>query len=204
MGGCVLGVDMLAWATTMLALQRPPADCRRRRRRLAGDLAATDRRDAAVRRGLARPPAARRLLEARLDRRVLRRGRVSAADGRRLGRRLPQRRPAGSRAATHGPRLGLIGPWSHHIPVRRTAGPVDRIPPGMPALVRPLAQGTRDRDHGRAAPARLDAGIRASRCAQRGSPGPLGGRDGMAAQRAEPRVVLARSRMSARRAAPRG
>ena len=98
MGGCVLGVDMLRVGDDDARLQRPPAAAGGRRRRLAGDLAATDRGDAAVRRGLARAPAARRLLEARVDLRVLRHGRVPAADGRRLGRRLPQRHPAGSRA----------------------------------------------------------------------------------------------------------
>ena len=55
-GGCVLAVDMLQWAATMLTL-RAAAGSRGGGRRLAGDLARTHGADAALRRGLARPPA---------------------------------------------------------------------------------------------------------------------------------------------------
>ena len=45
-----------------------------------------------------------------------------------------------------GPRKGLIGPWSHAFPQDGEPGPGDRLPAGVPALVRPPAQGHR---HGR-------------------------------------------------------
>ena len=158
------------------------------------------RRDAAVRRGVARASTARRLLEARLDLRVLQRDRVPASDGRRLGRRLPQRGPAGPRALrrpVQGPDRAVVAPH----PVRRPAGPVDRLPAGVPPLVGSLAQGRADGVHGRAA--RCAPGCR-TRCAptaaQRrsaraaGSARPNGRPSGR-----EPTAALARSRAAQRR-----
>ena len=48
------------------------------------------------------------------------------------------------------------------VPRRGRAGPGDRLPPGVPALVGPVAEGRGHRDRGRARPARLDAGARGS------------------------------------------
>ena len=103
-------------------LQRPAAPAGRCRRRLAGDLAAAHRGDAAVRRGLARAPATRRLLEARVGRRVLQHDRVPAADGRRLGRCY---RSTVLRVLEgyDGPCKGIIGPWSHHYGFNGLPGP---------------------------------------------------------------------------------
>ena len=52
------------------------------------------------------------------------------------------------------PSKGLIGPWSHAFPDEVEPGPGDRLPPGVPALVGPVAEGRGHRDRGRAGPAR--------------------------------------------------
>ena len=39
------------------------------------------------------------------------------------------------------PRKGIIGPWAHDFPENASPGPVDRLPAGVGALVRPLAEG---------------------------------------------------------------
>ena len=62
-----------------------------------------------------------------------------------------------------GPRIarkGLLGPWSHAFPDDVEPGPCDRLPPGVPALVGPLAEGRGHRDRRRARAARMDAGAR--------------------------------------------
>ena len=94
MGGCVLGVDMLSWATTMLGYT-PGRHCPTWSAGPGGRAGwQAHRRDAAVRRGAGFAPATRQLLEARLGGRVLQHDRLPAADGRRLGRCLPEHRPA--------------------------------------------------------------------------------------------------------------
>ena len=61
------------------------------------------------------------------------------------------------------PRKGLIGPWSHTYPVDGSAaGPGDRLPAGVHALVGPLAEGRGHRHHGRADAAHLDPGVGAA------------------------------------------
>ena len=91
------------------------------------------------------PPAPRRLLAPRLGLRGLR-ARSQApvyaiggwADG--YTNAVPR-----LLAGLPGPRKGLIGPWSHAFPQDGDARPGDRLPPGVPALVGPLAQGRRHR-----------------------------------------------------------
>ena len=60
------------------------------------------------------------------------------------------------------PRKGLIGPWAHSYPHFADARPADRLPPGESALVGPVAEGDRYRDHGRADLPGVDAGERAA------------------------------------------
>ena len=158
-GGCVLGVDMLPWAATMLTLLRPAARPGRGRRRLARDLARAHGAHARDGRGLARPPAPRRLLAPRLGLRGLRADRGPRVRGRRLGGRLLERGPAAARGAAR-PAQGPDRPVVARVPAGRRARPGHRLPPGVPALVGPLAQGRSTpaiMDEPRAA--RLDAGL---------------------------------------------
>ena len=125
-----------------------------------------------LRRGTGSAPAPRRVLEARLGVRGLRRDRVPGATRSAAGPTATATRSCALLAGLAGPRKGLIGPWAHIYPARRRAGPGDRLPPGVPALVGPLAQGRRHRDHGRADAARLDAGVgRAAARSTRARPG---------------------------------
>ena len=93
-GGCVLALDMLHWASSMLTWNARPPDPR-----LYGDgwreawLERLETLDA-LDRALARPPAPRRLLEARLGLRGLRGDRVPGLRGRRLRGRVHERGPA--------------------------------------------------------------------------------------------------------------
>ena len=111
-----------------------------------------------VDRGLGLPPAPRRVLEAGLGVRRLRRAAGARVHGRRLERRLHERDPAlprGLRRAAQGPDRAVVA----QLPRGRHARPGDRLPAGDAALVRPLAARPRDGDHGRAAAACLDAGV---------------------------------------------
>ena len=81
-------------------LECDAAGSRLRGRALAGPLARTARADAPVRRGVALAPAPRRLLEARVGLRGLRRRRVSCLRGRRLGGRVHERDLPAARGAT--------------------------------------------------------------------------------------------------------
>ncbi len=102
-------------------------------------------------------PASRPLLEARLGQRGLRGDPVPGLRHRRLDGRLLERHPPAPRAppgaaARAHRRVGTqVRP-----PGRPRAG--DRLPAGVPPLVRPLAPGPRHRDHARADAARLHAG----------------------------------------------
>ena len=97
MGGCVLAIDALPWASQMLVWNAAPPDPA-----LAGDgwrdawLDAPGA-DAPVRRAVARAPAPRRLLAPGLRLRGLRRDRLPGLRGRRLGRRLHERNPSPAR-----------------------------------------------------------------------------------------------------------
>ncbi len=72
LGGCVFGSYMLSWASTMLAFNARPPDPGGRGA-LARAVARAARAHSSVRRSVARTPAARRLLEAGLGVRGLRR-----------------------------------------------------------------------------------------------------------------------------------
>ena len=157
-------------------LQRPPAGSRDRGRgRLAPDVVAAPARDAALGRGLGHASTPRRVLEAGLGVRRLRRVAGAGVHGRRLERRLHERDPAlprGLRRAAQGADRPLVA----QLPRGRHARPCDRVPAGDAALVRPLAARPRDRDHGRAAAAGLDAGVGRSLAAPRAPRRALGHR----------------------------
>ena len=140
MGGCLLGSDMLGWASTMLAYNARPPDPRFVGERWREMWLERHGAHAALRRSLAQPPAARRLLEARLRLRELRRHHLPGLRRRRLGRWLHQ---CHSRllAGLTCPRKGLIGPWAHNYPEKGRAGPGDRLSARVPALVGLLAEG---------------------------------------------------------------
>ena len=124
-GGCVLGLDMLHWASSMLTWNARPPDPR-----LYGEgwreawLDRLETLDPWIEHWLG-PPAPRRVLEARLGLRGLRRDRVPGLRGRRLRRRLHERRAAAARRAlraAQGPHraLGARFPASG-CPARRSA-----------------------------------------------------------------------------------
>ena len=99
--------------------------------------------------------------------------------GRRLGRRLLERRVQAAlrvEVALQGARWAL----GAQVPPLREARPLDRVPSGMPSLVGSLAEGRRERHHGRARSARLDGGSRAAAHAVRAPPRTLGCRERMA------------------------
>ncbi len=149
-GGCVLATDLLHWSTCMLHWQcQPPHEAAvgERWRELWEQRLASDQ---ALDPHLARAPAARRLLEARLGVRGLRGHRGARVRDRGLDRRVHEQRPAparGARRAAQGPHR----PVAPRLPARRHARPGDRVPPGGAALVGPLAQGRGHRRDGRAA-----------------------------------------------------
>ena len=122
-GGCVLAVDMLPWAATMLTRQRPAARPGRGRRRLARHLAASgsSARRRSSRRGSRTSAATTTGARARCARTTRR-------------SRCPSTRSAAGPTATRnaiprliaglpGPRKGLIGPWSHAFPQDGEPGP---------------------------------------------------------------------------------
>ena len=86
------------------------------------------------------------------------------------------------------------------IPAHGGAGAGHRLPAGVPALVGPLAQGPRQRDHGRAHAARLDAGVRGAERAGRRQARALGGGGPLAAAaEREAKLAHGRRRRAARR-----
>ena len=159
MGGCLLGTDMLC------AGRRPCSPTTRGRptRRSSASAGASMwlerlREHAALRRGLARAPAPRRVLEAGLGLRGLRRDQLPGLRGRRLGRRLPERDPALARRAPTAPRKGLIGPWAHNYPHCGVPGPAIGFLQEALRWWDHWLKGADTGDHGRADAARLDAG----------------------------------------------
>ena len=124
---------------------------------------------------LARAPAARRVLAARVRVRGLRGRRGARVRDRRLDRRLHEQRPAparGARRAAQGPHR----PVAPRPAAPRHARPGDRVPPGGAALVGLLAQRRRYGRDGRADAARLDAGVGAARAVDGRGAGALGRR----------------------------
>ena len=104
------------------ALQRPPARPRHRRRGLATHVAGAPRRQRTLDRHLARPPAPRRLLAARLHLRGLERDPMPGLRGRRLGGlSLALGAGASSRTSTC-PAGGSSVPGGTTIPTRRCRG----------------------------------------------------------------------------------
>ncbi len=191
MGGCVLGVDMLSWAATMLGYNaRPPQP----------DVVGDSWRESWLRRIEETPPFVEDwLAHQRRDAfwqhgsicEDYNRDRGAATDGRRLGRRLPQHRPARARAlrrAVQGADRPVVAP----LRLRRPARPIDRLPAGGPALVGSLAQGRRHRRARGAGAAGVDAGVGARRRGRRRSPRPLGRRGRVA--RARPCADHSRAR----------
>ena len=200
MGGCLLN-DNLGWGSTMLGHQ-----CRRRpTRRWSASAGATMwlerlRERAAAGRRLAAASAPRRLSGS-----TARSARTTApstapvyavggwADG------YSQRRPAPARRSHRCRARAWSAPGRTSYPHFARARPGDRLPAGMPALVGPVAEGHRDRDHGRADAARLDAGLGAAAALQLRAAGPLGGGGCWPSPRIAPRTVG----LGAREAAPR-
>ena len=126
------------------------------------------------------PPAPRRLLAAGLGVRGLRGDRRAPCTRSAAGPTATATRPAADRGPAR-PAQGADRPVVARLPAGRRARPGDRLPAGVPALVRPAAQGHRHRDHGRAEAARVDAGPRRAGRPPRRAPRALGRRAGVAA-----------------------
>ncbi len=172
LGGSLLAFYRLQWAHHDARQQHPPAGPRRRRRRLAGDVAGPAAPQPAPGRALDPAPAPRRPLAARLGLRGLRGDRGAGAPRRRLAGPLHRRGLPAARGARPGqPRAGRA--VVAHL--ARAAGPRagDRLPAGVGALVRPLAQGRRQRRRRRPAAALLPAGLGAGRLVPPGAAGDL-------------------------------
>ena len=122
--------DMLPWASTMLAYNARPPDPA-----VVGEgwremwLERLEQ-DAALRRGVARAPAARRLLEARLGLRGLRRPSRAPCTWSAAGPTATRNAILRLLAGYPGVRKGLIGPWAHTYPHDGVPGPGDRVPAG--------------------------------------------------------------------------
>ena len=93
-----------------------------------------------------------------------------------------------------GDEQGSDRPMGPRLPARRDAGAADRVPPGVRAVVGPLAPGRAER-HRRGAPAAgLDAGLGAGERAAGRAAGPVGGRGRVARRReVEARVLALRA-----------
>ena len=139
-GGALKQLDLADWPTYMDAINVLPPDPRVCRRGLARRVGTPGRRVRAVAVRLARAPAVRRVLEARVAARGLRRDR-SGDDARdRMGRRLHEHRPA-----RHGePHLPETPPGRSLVARRRrdlAPRPQPRPRPRDGALVGPMAEG---------------------------------------------------------------
>ena len=200
MGGCVLGIDMLSWATTMLGYNaRPPQP----------DVVGEAWRESWLRRIDETPPFVEDWLSHQRRDAFWKHGSVGESYNTiecpllMVGGWADAYRTTVLRVLEHydGPCKGLIGPWSHHYGFD-AARSLDRLSAGGPALVGSLAQGRGDRRDGRAGAARLDAGVGARRRPRRRPPRPLGRRGRVAARRARAARPAPRPR-GARRAASR-
>ncbi len=188
-------------------VQRDPARPGRRRAGVARDVAGAHRRRRSIRARVASPPAPRRLLEAGLRVRGPHGDHVPGLRHRRVGGRIL----GGGVPAGGGPRRTLEGsarPVVACLPRGGGARAGDRLPPGVPALVGPVAEGSADRHRRRADPARVDAGAGHAVGATGGAARPLGGRGALALARDRGAPARARRRHARRgarlrRAAPR-
>ena len=150
------------------ALAMPAAPRGRRRRAVARDVARAPRGQPALGAPLARAPAPRRLLEARLRVRGLRRDRGPRVRDRWLDRRLHQFRPPPARRS-QGTAQGVDRALAARLPARRGARARGRLPAGGAALVGPLAQGRAERYRRRTDVPGLDAGLPAAGAASSSS-----------------------------------
>ena len=157
-----------------LHLGRPAAGPAARRRQMAGDLAGAAGGPASLARAMARPSAPRCLLEAWLRLRGLRRHRLRGLCHRRLGGQLFQCRAAAPGRAGL-PAQGADRPLDPCLSASQRARPGHRLSPGGGALVGSLAEGHRQRDHGRADVSRLDAGAQGAEALVSPASRPLGG-----------------------------
>ena len=166
-------------------LERPAARPGGRRPRLARAVAGAADPDARIPRAMDVAPAPGRLLAPRVGGRGLLRDRGTGLRGRRLVRRLHRCHPAPAGRpgrAAQGPDRPVVT----RVPERLRARARDRVPRRGAAVVGPLAQGDRHRDHGRADAPGLDAGVHAARAAPPALAGALGGRAVLAAGRPPP------------------
>ena len=121
-GGCVLGLDMLHLGLLDADVERAAAGPAALRRRLARGVARAPGDADAVDRALARPPAPRRVLAARLGVRGLRGHRVPGLRGGRLRGRLHERRASSPRRSL-GPAQGARRAVGTRLPGRRPPRP---------------------------------------------------------------------------------
>ena len=173
MGGCLINENPLL-ERGPLHLGRPAAGPAARRRQMAGDLAGAAGGPASLARAMARPSAPRCLLEAWLRLRGLRRHRLRGLCHRRLGGQLFQCRAAAAGGAGV-PAQGADRPLDPCLSASQRAGPGHRLSAGGGALVGSLAEGHRQRDHGRADVSRLDAGAQGAEALVSLPSRPLGG-----------------------------
>ncbi len=122
-GGCVLALDMLPWAATMLTLLAQPPDPADGRRRLARHVVRADGTHAGVRRAVARAPAPRRLLAPRLGLRGLRARSRPRSTRSAAGPTATRTRSRACSPACPGRARASIGPWSHAFPQDGEPGP---------------------------------------------------------------------------------
>ena len=177
-GGCVLALDMLHWASSMLTWNARPPDPR-----LYGD----GWREVWLERLERTPPWIEHWLAHQRRDAYWRHGSVCEDYAR---DRCPVYAVGGWAdgytnavprllAGLSCPRKGSSGPGRTRSPTTPRPA-LDRLPAGVRALVRPLAERARHRDHGRADAARLDAGLGRAAAELRGAAGALGGRASVA------------------------
>ena len=183
MGGCLL-LDKLAWGSTMFSLNAAPPDPALVGERWREMWMERLERERLLARGLAGATSA-----ATSSTSMARSARTMTPS---TARSMPS---AAGPMATPTPIFRLLAnlqrpaqgagrPLGAQISAFRQARPADRLPAGMPALVGPLAEGHRDRHHGRADAARLDGETRSGpRAYNRGEARALGGGSAMAAGR---------------------
>ena len=205
MGGCLLGADMLPWASTMLAYNARPPDPavvgERWRElwleRLEGTppfVAGLGRRTSAATRSGSTARCARTSTPSRCPSTWWAAGRT------------PTRTPSSASSSGYGGAAkGLVGPWGHLYPHSGAPGPAIGFLQECLRFWDHCLKGAAERCAGRAGAARVHAGVgRPDRAQARGAAGALGRRAVVAAARrpAAPRAASAR-RFGSRRAGRR-
>ena len=189
-GGCVTVSELSQYAVSMVGMNALPARPSYRGDGLARGVARPARADAGLALRVAPPAARRTVLAAGLARPRLRGDRGGDAADRRLDGRLRRSGAADARALRPRAAPGADRQLGPRLPGRRLPGPEPRLAPRARPVLRPLAQGRRQRGDGRAGADLLPARLRAARAV----PGELAGR-------LAERVVL--SRRPARSSGPR-